>query len=100
MNVVTVEKCPACHGTGEVSATVLLSDEVENNLRFVIKEQNEKTIELHTNPYLAAYFTKGIFSKRIQWLLQYKKWIKVVPVNSYNILEYRFFGANEEEIKL
>ncbi len=100
MNVTTVEKCPACNGTGEVSSTVLLADEVENNLRFVLKEQNEKSVTLHTNPYLAAYFTKGIVSKRVKWFLTYKKWIKVVPVNSYNILEYRFFGPNEEEIKL
>ena len=100
MNVDTVEKCPACNGTGEVSSTVLLSDEIENNLNYVLKEQNEKSVSLHTNPYLAAYFTKGIFSKRVKWYLKYKKWIKVVPVNSYNILEYKFFGGNEEEIKL
>ncbi|HRG59642.1 MAG TPA: Rne/Rng family ribonuclease [Bacteroidia bacterium] len=100
MNIQTLEKCPACKGSGEVSSTVLLADEVENNLRFVIKEQNEKAIELHTNPYLAAYFTKGIYSKRIQWLLKYKKWIKVVPISSYNIIEYRFFTPDQEEIKL
>jgi ribonuclease G len=100
MNIETLEKCPACKGSGEVSSTVLLSDEVENNLRFVIKEQNEKAIELHTNPYLAAYFTKGLYSKRIQWFLKYKKWIKVIPVNSYNIVEYRFFTPDQEEIKL
>ena len=100
MNIVTIEKCPACNGTGEVSSTVLLGDEVENNLRFVLKEQNEKSVELHTNPYLAAYFTKGIYSKRLQWFISYKKWVKIVPVNSYNILEYRFFTPDQEEIKL
>ena len=32
--------------------------------------------------------------------MQYKKLIKVVPVNSYNIIEYRFFTPDQEEIKL
>ncbi len=100
MNIQTLEKCPACKGSGEVSSTVLLSDEVENNLRYIIKEQNEKSIELHTNPYLAAYFTKGLFSFRWKWFLKYKKWIKVVPVTSYHILEYRFFTSGQEEIKI
>ena len=100
MNIQTLEKCPACKGSGEVSSTVLLSDEVENNLRYIIKEQNEKSIELHTNPYLAAYFTKGLFSFRWKWFLKYKKWIKVVPVSSYHILEYRFFTSGQEEIKI
>ncbi|MFN7690867.1 MAG: ribonuclease E/G [Bacteroidota bacterium] len=100
MNIQTLEKCPACKGSGEVSSTVLLSDEVENNLRYIIKEQNEKSIELHTNPYLAAYFTKGLFSFRWKWFLKYKKWIKVLPVSSYHILEYRFFTSGQEEIKI
>jgi ribonuclease G len=100
MNIQTLEKCPACKGSGEVSSTVLFSDEVENNLRYIIKEQNEKSIELHTNPYLAAYFTKGLFSFRWKWFLKYKKWIKVVPVTSYHILEYRFFTSGQEEIKI
>lgn len=100
MNVNTAEKCPVCLGSGEVTSTVLLADEVENNLRFVLKEQNEKNIELHTNPYLAAFFTKGLISKRVQWFMRYKRWIKIVPISSYSILEYRFLNNDQEEIKL
>lgn len=100
MNIETIEKCPTCNGTGEVSSTVLLADEIESNLRFVLRQQNEKSIELHTNPYLAAYFTAGFPSIRFKWWRKYHKWIKIKSVNAYSMLEYRFFGPGEEEIKL
>jgi ribonuclease G len=100
MNVITVEKCPACHGKGEVESTVLLNEEIENKLRYILKEQNQKKITLSTNPYLGAYFTKGIFSKQVAWYLKYKKWISVKSNDSFHLLEYRFIDEHNEEIKL
>ncbi len=100
MSVETLEKCPVCNGSGEIGSTVLLADELESNLRYVLKEQNEKNIILHTNPYLAAYFTKGFPSIRMKWFMKYKKWIKIVSISSYHILEYHFFNSDQEEISL
>jgi ribonuclease G len=100
MNVITVEKCPTCNGTGEIAASILLSDEIENNLRYIIKEQNEKEVTLNAHPYLAAYFTKGLFSIRYKWWRKYKCWVKVKPVNSYHFTEYHFINGNEDEIKV
>ena len=100
MNVITVEKCPTCSGTGEIAASILLSDEIENNLRYILKEQNEKKVTLCVHPFIAAYFTKGIFSIRYHWWVKYKKWVKVKPVNSYHFTEYHFLNAAEDEIKV
>ncbi len=96
----TVEKCPACDGTGEIKASILILDEIENNLRYLIKEQNEKTLSLHTHPFIAAYLKKGLVSQSAKWMWKYKRRINIKAENSYHMLEYHFFNANEEEIKL
>lgn len=99
-NIITVEKCPACDGTGEIKPSMLILDEVENNLRYLIKEQNEKSIVLHTHPFIASFITQGLWSMRMKWWTKYGKLIKIKPVNAYHFLEYRFFNNMEEEIKL
>ncbi|WP_166332902.1 Rne/Rng family ribonuclease [Sphingobacterium chungjuense] len=100
MSVVTSEKCPACDGTGEIRSSIVLLDDIESNLSFILQEQNEKSISLFVHPYIDAYIKKGWISRRVKWLLKYGKWIKVKPVASYYLTEFHFFNAKEEEIKL
>lgn len=100
MNVVTVEKCPTCGGTGEVQASILLVDQIENNLRYIAKELNEKTVTLCVHPYLEAYLTKGLLSVRRKWQFKYKCSVKVRSISSYNFLEYHFLNKSDDEIVL
>lgn len=102
MNVVTVEKCPTCGGSGEIQASILLMDQIENNLRYILKDQNETGVTLCVHPYLEAYITKGFFwnSLKSKWAKKYGKKFKVRPVSSYNFMEYRFMNKNEDEIKI
>lgn len=96
VNLTTSEKCPTCQGSGEIQASILLEDEIENNLRYLVEEQNEKEVSLNLHPFLASYFTKGLISKQVKWLFKYKIWIKVRPVTSYSFMEYHFFHGAEE----
>ncbi len=100
MNVVNVEKCPACDGTGEIKPSMLFIDELENNLRYLIQDQNEKHLKIRVHPYLYAYFTKGLNSIRLKWYFKFKKWVKLEPMTAYHLLEYRFFNQNDDEIKM
>ena len=101
MNVVTVEKCPTCNGTGEIQASVLILDQIENNLRYILKEQNEKEVTLCVHPFLEAYITKGFFtSVKRKWRRQFGSKFSVRPVNAYNFLEYHFFNKVQDEIKV
>lgn len=100
MTVVTNEKCPACGGTGEIRASIVLMDDIESNLSYVLNEQNEKRITLCVHPYMEAFIKRGLISKRIKWFFQYGKWIKVKAVSSYYMNEFHFLNAKEEEIKL
>ena len=101
MNIVTVEKCPTCGGSGEIQASILLIDNIENNLRYILKELNESGVTLCVHPYLEAYITKGFFtSLKRKWAKKYGKKFNVKAVNSYNFMEYHFLNKNEDEIKI
>ncbi len=99
-NVEILEKCPACGGTGEIKPSIIFIDEIENNLKYLIHEQNEKNLTIRVHPFVYAYIVKGFFNLRWKWMLKYKKWIKVKPSVSYHFLEYRFFNKQDDEIKL
>jgi ribonuclease G len=99
-DVEVVERCPVCMGTGQIKSSILLSDEIENKLRYLIQEQNEKHVSLHVHPFIYAYLTKGIPSPRLKWVLKYKKWIPVHPDNSYHLTDYRFFNLIGDEIRI
>jgi ribonuclease G len=100
MSVATAEKCPACGGTGEIQASILLIDQIENNLRYILREQNEKSVTLCVHPFIEAYLTKGFWSRRRKWRWHYKRPITVKAVSSYHFMEYHFFNAKEDEIKV
>ncbi|WP_423148741.1 Rne/Rng family ribonuclease [Rubrolithibacter danxiaensis] len=100
MNIITNEKCPACNGTGEIKASIVLMDDIQNNLNYILTEQNEKKITLCVHPYIEAYIKKGLFSCQWKWFFKYGKWITVKGVSSYFLTEFHFLNSKEEEIKL
>jgi ribonuclease G len=101
MAVVTTEKCPTCKGTGEITSSIVITDEIENNLRYFIQNLNMSGITLEVHPYISAYLKQGFLSStRIKWLLKYKKFVKIKTVNALHFGEYRFLNAAGEEIKV
>jgi ribonuclease G len=100
MNVQILEKCPTCDGTGEIRPSVLIIDEIENNISYLIREQNEKSLKLFVHPYIHAFLTKKLFNYKWKWYFRYKKWIRLEKQNSYHLLEYHFYNQNGDEIKI
>lgn len=96
----TLEKCPSCGGTGEIQPSILVTDEIENNLRYILTEQNQKGIRLTLSPILEAFIKRGFPSLQMRWFLKYKTWIPVKGIPSYHFLEYHFMNRQDEEIKL
>ena len=97
-DIITAETCPTCNGTGEVQATILFAEEIENNLNFLLADKKEAKITLLVHPYLEAFFKKGLVSKQVKWFLKYKKWVSVRGVTANNLLQYTFVNAKGEEI--
>jgi ribonuclease G len=96
MNIVAIEKCPACGGSGEVKPTVLVIDDIENNLDYILKEQNEKSIVLMVHPFIEAFLKKGLISTQVKWYMKYKKWIKIQADPAFTFLEFHFVSQGEE----
>jgi ribonuclease G len=100
MNIKTMEKCPTCHGTGEISPSILFTDEIEDRLQTIIQENKPKNLVLKVHPYTDAYLNKGLISKRMKWGYKYGCKIKIIPMVSYHYMEYRFFNSHDEELGL
>ena len=93
MNIVTKEDNP--NGIGKVEAPIVVIDKINNSLEKIINNTyvTKQNLKLHVHPFIAAYLTKGLFSKRVKWLMKYKKWVKIIPRDAYTYLHYRFFNA-------
>jgi len=100
MNLQIQEKCPVCNGTGEAKPSVLIIDEIENNLRYLNEEQNEKTLIIRVHPFVHAHLTAGFPSLRLKWVFRYRCNIKIKSLPSYHFLEYHFFNKNNDELKM
>lgn len=100
VNVEVLETCPSCGGTGKVQPSLLFVDQIENTLRFIIKEQNEKNITLCVHPYIEAFIKKGglLRSQQWKWYFEHKQWVKIQPMSSYGFMEYKFLNKNHDEI--
>ena len=95
----TQEVCPSCGGTGKIASTLILEDEIEKNLNYLVMQKHSGlTIMVH--PIVFAYLTKGFPSRRLKWRWKYKQGIKIKANSNYHLTEYHFIDNNEEEIKL
>lgn len=99
MNINTSEICPSCNGSGKISSTLILEDEIEKNLSYLIM-QKHKGLTIEVNPILFTYLTSGFISKRRKWCWKYKQQIKVVSNSTCHLTEFKFFDNSNEEIKL
>jgi ribonuclease G len=101
MNINTQEVCPTCNGTGKISSTLLLEDEIEKNLSYLITHQH-KDLTLVVHPILYSYFTKGrMFRSKVwKWRWKYGQKVRIRENTNYHLTQYQFFDQHDEEIKL
>jgi ribonuclease G len=97
----TQEICPSCNGTGKISSALILEDEIEKNLSYLINHQH-KDLTLLVHPIMHSYLTKGVFfnSKQWQWRRKHKQPVKIKSNTNYHLTEFHFFDKHDEEIKL
>ncbi len=101
MNINTQEICPSCNGTGKISSTLLLEDEIEKNLSYLITHKHDN-LKLVVNPIMYAYLTKGWpwNTKMAKWKKKFRKKTRLEGDSNYHLTEYKFFDKQDEEIKL
>ena len=94
------EKCPVCAGAGKIRPAILFIDEIENNIKYLLVDQNENHLTLQVHPFIYAYLTKGMFSIHHKWKKKYGKSFKVESMPEFHTLQYSFLNANGDEIKI
>jgi ribonuclease G len=100
MNINTQEVCPTCNGTGKIASTLILEDEIEKNLTYLITHKH-RNLGLTVHPIVYAYLTKGwLWSKAAKWKRKFGQNINVKPDTNYHLTEFKFFDSNGEQIKL
>ncbi len=99
VNINTSEVCPVCNGSGKITSTLLLEDEIEKRLHY-LTTHSHKNLSLVVNPIVYSHLTKGFFTSIAKrWKKKYKINLKVQPNTNYHIVEFHFFDQHEEEIK-
>lgn len=100
VSVKTEELCPSCRGSGKVESSLLLADEIEQQLQTAIEVSGEKRIYLHVHPIVAAYLLKGSFGRSpiARWNSRYKVKIKVIEDQMFPLLKYQFFDSERKQL--
>ncbi|RED98958.1 Rne/Rng family ribonuclease [Marinoscillum furvescens] len=99
LNITTREVCPSCQGTGKITAAISIADQVEKTIDHILSGGSEKKFTVTLHPYLFAYFTKGVFSKRVKWFMKYLKWVNLIEDSSLGLTEYSVLNSRGEMIE-
>lgn len=82
---------------GEILAPIVVVERMEEMIRNLIQKEKGK-IFLHVHPFVEAYLTKGIMSIQTKWYMKYKKWVTIIPRDSFKYLEYKIINSKKEEL--
>ncbi len=96
--IIINESCPTCRGTGQVSPTLLLDEQIESRVAFLAREKQEKHITVQAHPYVASYLTRGLISKRRRWAMRYKAKIRITPNEKLGMIDYKIYNGDNDLI--
>jgi len=99
LSISTSETCPSCNGTGKVQPTILIVDEIQNNVDFLMK-QNKERIQIYVHPFVEAYLKKGFYNTVRKWHVKYGRPVKVLPDNSLPFTKVKYFNSKGVEINI
>ena len=59
---------------------------------------NLKKVKIVAHPYVTAFFSKGIISKRFKWYIEHRIKVTLVSDPALHYGEFHIFDENDEEI--
>ncbi len=96
----TSEECPTCNGTGKVNATVLVTDELERDLEFILQSRPKTKLKLEVHPFVEAYLKRGLPNTQMNWYLKHGKWVRIKSNSDLSLMDYKYFDGSNDEIRL
>lgn len=99
LDIKTDESCPSCGGSGKISSTVVLEDEIRKNLDYLLTHGHKK-LSLMVHPIMAAYLQQGFPSIRMRWSWKHRQWITIRSNSNLHLVEFKFLDQDGEAIHL
>ena len=96
----TSEDCPTCKGSGKINPSILITDEIERDLNYILSSRPKIKLSLHVHPYLHAFLKRGMPSHQMNWYFKYHKWVKLKSEEDFYLNNYKFYDGNDDEIRL
>ncbi len=96
----TNEICPTCKGSGKISASILITDDIERDLTYIIQNRPKSKLRLHVHPFVYSYLKQGFPSRQMRWFQSFGRWVKLYENNDFHINQYKFYDGQEDEIRL
>ncbi len=93
----TSDTCPTCHGTGRVEPTILLENKIEGQIQ-LLAEKGCKYVDLKVSPYVKAYLSEGLLSKRLRWIFKHNLYIKLSTDQSVGMIDVGYFDRKGESL--
>jgi len=98
MEIQIMETCPSCSGTGEISPSVLLIDQIENQYQYILNKFNKSPMTLLVHPFIEAFLTKGLVSIKLNWMTKYKHRVTIKSDSNLGFLNFEFLDKSGEKI--
>lgn len=86
----TTEVCPVCNGTGKISSSVVIDEQIERQIAFLTGDRKVKSLTLKVSPILGSYLKRGLISYIGKWKRKYKCKINLVEVTDFTVLQFEF----------
>lgn len=99
LDIITLETCPSCNGTGKIQPSILIIDQIKNNVDFLMRQNKEK-LTLLVHPFVEAVLTKGFYNQVRKWYFQYWKPVKVKADSGLGFTEVKYLNGKGDEIQL
>ncbi len=100
LDIPTTESCPSCTGKGEVPASILFTDVLQDKISWLTENMGIKDFKMYVHPFVDAYVKKGLVSIYTKWRMSYGRKFKVLPDENLAYLQYRVVDSNGNEVNL
>ena len=92
-----METCPTCMGKGKVQPSILFTDQIQEQIEAMTRQYG-RGLRLHVHPFIYAYISKGIWSQKWQWRLEYG--IHTIENQSLGMLQTKFYNAEGQALNI
>jgi ribonuclease G len=98
----TAEVCPVCHGTGKITSSAVIDEQIERRLAYYVNDKKLSSFTLKTSPILGAYLsrTDGLFGSSYlgKWKKKYKCKITLTESSEFTVLQNEFYTEKGEKL--